>query len=41
MKTIPPQLEPKWAGSLDEVTHDGIRAPKMLKSLSDPFLIHG
>src|SRR3989442_5402082 len=40
MKAVPPQLEPKWAGSTDDVAHDGVRAAKMCEGLPDLFLIH-
>ena len=40
MKAVPPQLEPKWAGSTDDVAHDGVRAAKMFDGLPDLFLIH-
>src|SRR3989441_12038649 len=40
MKAVPPQLEPKWAGSTDDVAHDGVRAAKMFEGLPDLFLIH-
>src|SRR2546428_13455830 len=40
MKAVPPQLEPKWAGSTDDVAHAGVRAAKMCEGLPDLFLIH-
>ena len=40
MKAVPPQLEPKWAGSTDDVAHDGVGAAKMFEGLPDLFLIH-
>src|ERR1043166_2839042 len=40
METVPPQLESKWAGSTNDVAHDGVRAAKVFESLPDFFFVH-
>src|SRR5439155_15612207 len=40
MKAVPPRLESKWAGSTNDVAHDGVRAAKVFEGLPDLFFVH-